>query len=62
LQKVDARSGAVIAAHDAVIGIEDVTFDRDDRLWSVSEAGSRRWLRWSASYPIIFQIDISKLR
>jgi hypothetical protein len=62
LQKVDARSGSVAATYAMVIGIEDVTFDDEDRLWSVSEAGSRRWLRWSVSHPIIFQMDVSRLR
>jgi sugar lactone lactonase YvrE len=62
LQKVDPRSGGVAARYDMVIGIEDVTFDDEGRLWSVSEAGSKRWLRWSVSFPVIFQVDVSRLR
>lgn len=62
LQRVDSRSGAVVASYEMVIGIEDVTFDDEGRLWSVSEAGSKRWLRWSTLFPIIFQMDVSKLR
>ena len=40
LQKVDPASGKVLAQYDMVIGIEDLGFDEDGRLWSVSEAGS----------------------
>jgi sugar lactone lactonase YvrE len=62
LQKLDAASGAVLASHDMVIGIEDIAFDDEGRLWSVSEAGSLRWSRWQQSYPIVFSIDPGRLR
>ena len=39
LQKVDPASGKVLAKYDMVIGIEDLGFDEDGKLWSVSEAG-----------------------
>lgn len=44
-----------------VIGIEDVEFDDDGKLWSVSEAGSQRWLYWPQTFPVLFQIDVSRL-
>ena len=62
LQKIDPASGKVLAQYDMVIGIEDLGFDEDGRLWSVSEAGSLRWSRWSKTFPVIFQIDVSKLK
>jgi hypothetical protein len=62
LQKLDAASGAVLASHDMVIGIEDIAFDEEGRLWSVSEAGSLRWSRWQVSYPIVFAMDPRRLR
>ena len=62
LKKLDAASGAVLASHDMVIGIEDISFDVQGRLWTVSEAGSLRWSRWSHSYPVLFSIDPARLR
>jgi hypothetical protein len=62
LQKVDPKSGRVLAQHEMVIGIEDIGFDDQGRLWSVSEAGSLRWAKWSTTFPILFQLDLSKLK
>lgn len=62
LQMLDPASGAVLASHDVVIGIEDIAFDRSGRLWSVSEAGSLRWSGWQLSYPVVFAIDPHRLR
>jgi sugar lactone lactonase YvrE len=62
LQKLDAASGTVLSSHDMVIGIEDIAFDGEGRLWSVSEAGSLRWSRWQVSYPVVFSIDPQRLR
>lgn len=62
LLKMDADSGAVLARYNMVIGIEDLSFDEDGQLWSVSEAGSVRWSKWSASFPVVFRIDTSKLK
>ena len=62
LQKVDSNSGKVLAEYEMVIGIEDIGFNEDGRLWSVSEAGSLRWLRWAETFPVIFQMDVTKLK
>jgi hypothetical protein len=45
-----------------VIGIEDLGFDADGKLWAVSEAGSKRWSKWAKTYPLIFQIDTNLLK
>jgi hypothetical protein len=62
LKKLDAASGAVLASYDMVIGVEDIAFDAQGRLWTVSEAGSLRWSRWSHAYPVLFSIDPALLR
>jgi len=62
LLKLDARSGKVLARFDAPIGIEDLGFDSDGRLWSVSEAGAKRWLYWQLFFPLVFRIDPGKLQ
>ena len=62
LQKVDSNSGKVLAEYEMVIGIEDIGFNEDGRLWSVSEAGSLRWSRWAKTFPVIFQMDVTKLK
>jgi hypothetical protein len=45
-----------------VIGIEDLAFDDEGRVWSVSEAGSIRWQKWSRTFPLLFRIDLGKLK
>ncbi len=62
LQKVDPASGKVLAEYEMVIGIEDIGFDDEGRLWSVSEAGSLRWSKWSKTFPVVFQMDVTKLK
>lgn len=62
LQKVNPNSGEVLAQYEMVIGIEDLGFDPNGRLWSVSEAGSLRWSNWSETFPIVFQMDVTKLK
>jgi hypothetical protein len=62
LQKIDPKSGGVLATYAAAAGIEDLGFDADGVLWTVSEAGSKRWHNWPTYYPILFSIDIRTLR
>jgi len=62
LLKLDARTGKVLARFDVPIGIEDLGFDREGRLWSVSEAGTKRWLYWQLFFPLLFRIDPGKLQ
>jgi hypothetical protein len=62
LKRLDAASGAVLASYEMVIGVEDISFDTHGRLWTVSEAGSLRWSRWSHAYPLLFSIDPARLR
>ncbi|WP_374444254.1 hypothetical protein [Stella sp.] len=62
LLKLDPADGRVLATYQTAIGIEDLGFDAEGRLWSVSEAGSRRWLGWAAFYPLLFRLDPDRLR
>jgi DNA-binding beta-propeller fold protein YncE len=62
LQKIDSKTGQVLADYRMAIGVEDIGFDDEGRLWIVSEAGSRRWSKWSQKFPILFQIDVTKLK
>jgi sugar lactone lactonase YvrE len=62
LYRLDGRTGQVASSYEMVIGIEDIAFDNDDRLWSVSEAGSLRWQRWSKAFPVLFRVDPGKLK
>ena len=62
LRRLDPASGATQAQYSMPIGVEDVSFDADGGLWTVSEAGSRRWLRWTTFFPVVFRLDPAKLR
>jgi hypothetical protein len=62
LDRLSASTGEVQARHEVVVGIEDLSFDADGGRWSVSEAGSRRWAKWSQTFPLVFRIDVSRLK
>lgn len=62
LQQVDPETGAVLRTFEAVAGIEDLGFDAEGRLWSVGEAGSKRWHNWPTFYPVLFSLEIEALR
>ena len=62
LHKLDAGTGRSMSSYEMVIGIEDLAFDDEGRLWSVSEAGSIRWQKWSKTFPLLFRIDPNKLK
>ena len=62
LYRINAKTGEVQSRFEMVIGIEDLSFDADGKLWAVSEAGSRRWSKWKKTFPVIFQIDVSALK
>jgi outer membrane protein assembly factor BamB len=62
LYRLDPKTGAVLARHEVAIGIEDLEFDDEGGLWSVSEAGARRWSTSSTTYPVVFRLDPSKLK
>lgn len=60
--KLDPADGKVLGTFEAAIGIEDLGFDADGRLWAVSEAGTQRWIKWKTFYPLLFRMDPAKLR
>lgn len=62
LYKLNAQTGRLVSAYEMVIGIEDLAFDDEDRLWSVSEAGSIRWQKWGQTYPLLFRMDPNTLK
>jgi sugar lactone lactonase YvrE len=62
LSRLDGKTGESLSSYEMVIGVEDIGFDGAGRLWSVSEAGSLRWQKWSKTFPVLFQVDLSKLK
>lgn len=62
LSRLDSKTGQTALSFEMVIGIEDIAFDDEGRLWSVSEAGSLRWQKWSKTFPVLFRVDLSKLK
>lgn len=62
LVQLDPVSGTIAKRYAMPIGIEDLSFDGTGGLWSLSEAGSKRWLRWPTFFPVIFRLDLAKLR
>ena len=62
LLRLDGATGAVRARYTMPDGIEDLSFDASGMIWTVSEAGSRRWSNWATHFPVVFQVDPTKLR
>lgn len=62
LYKLDSKTGQAASIFEMVIGIEGIAFDDEGRLWSVSEAGSLRWQKWRKTFPVLFRVDLSKLK
>lgn len=61
LLRLDAKTGQIAARWNMPAGVEDLSFDAAGRLWTVSEAGSRRWSDWPTFYPLVLQIDVKRL-
>lgn len=47
--------------YNVPIGTEDMSFDEEGQLWTVSEAGCKNYPHWDYSYPLVYRIDTSKL-
>lgn len=62
LYRYDAATGRELARHAAPPGIEGLVAGEIDRLWSIGECGTRRWLKSAAFYPVVFEIDLGLLR
>jgi hypothetical protein len=62
LYRLDRITGRVITRYDILNGIEGIAFDEAGRLWTVSEAGARKYQHWPQLLPIILEIDIAKLK
>lgn len=62
LLRLNPATGQIQARYAMPAGIEDIAFDDQGLLWAVSEAGSIRWSAWATHFPLIFALDISRLR
>lgn len=61
LARIDSRTGQVLARYDMPAGIEDL--GSDGRLiWSVSEAGAKKYTGWKTHFPLVFAIDPALLK
>ncbi|MEZ5856509.1 MAG: hypothetical protein R3D67_17810 [Hyphomicrobiaceae bacterium] len=62
ISRLDPVKGAVIKSYATAIGVEDLSFDASGGLWTLSEAGSQRWNAWHQFYPLVFRLDVTKLK
>lgn len=62
LYRLDPQTGAVLAEHTAMAGLEDLARDSDGLLWAVGEAGSQRWNSWKTFFPLLFSFDPAALK
>lgn len=62
LFRYDPATGRELAQHAMPPGIEGLVAGAADRLWCVGECGTRRWLKSAAFYPVVFEIDLTRLR
>lgn len=62
VQRLDPETGDLLDLFTVAAGIEDLSFDEAGTLWSVSEAGSLRWRHWETYFPLIFSLDVARLK
>jgi hypothetical protein len=62
LVELDATTGVAKATYAMPIGVEDLSFDAQGGLWTLSEAGSKRWSGWADFYPMILRYDVNTLK
>jgi len=62
LYRVDRKTGAVLAQYDMPPRIENISFDADGKLWAISESGALKYRKDKQHFPVIFEIDVSKLK
>ena len=62
VQRLDAETGDLLDLFTVAAGTEDLSFDDAGMLWSVSEAGSLRWRHWETYFPLIFSLDVRRLK
>jgi len=62
LYRIDAQTGAVLAEHAAMAGLEDLARGEGGLLWAVGEAGSQRWNSWATFFPLLFSFDPASLK
>lgn len=62
IQRLNPSNGEILDEYELMAGIEDLAVSPDGELWSVSEAGTVKYLSWGTYFPVIFQIDVTGLR
>lgn len=62
LYRIDTQTGAVLAEHAAMAGLEDLARGESGLLWAVGEAGSQRWNSWATFFPLLFSFDPAALK
>jgi sugar lactone lactonase YvrE len=62
LLQIDTTTGAVLQRFTLPAGLEDISFEPGGALWALSEAGSKRWLNWPTFFPVVFRLEMGKLR
>jgi hypothetical protein len=61
LDRLDATTGRLEARYPISPGIEGIAFERQGRLWAVSEEGARHFPWRHPFFPMIFRLDPARL-
>ena len=62
LYRVDRTTGAILAQYDMPPRIENISFDSEGKLWAISESGALKYRKDKQHFPVIFEIDVAKLK
>jgi outer membrane protein assembly factor BamB len=62
IYRIDTQTGAVLAQHEAMAGLEDLARGDGGLLWAVGEAGSQRWNSWATFFPLLFSFAPADLK
>jgi sugar lactone lactonase YvrE len=62
LRRIDPVTGQRLASYQMPAGTEDIGFDSAGMLWAVSEAGAMKYQKWSTTFPLVFRIDVARMK
>ena len=62
LEKLDLAAGRVVERYSVTGGVEGIAFDVDGGLWGVSEAGARHFPLYYPFFPLIFRLDLDRMK
>lgn len=61
--RIDESTGEILERHQLIAGLQDIEFDNDGKLWTLSEAGAKpyEWMT-HVEFAKVFQLNMNNLK